>query len=160
LIVVLPANDDDAARTTEVKKGKTSVTRFYLLFSAAGLVVVALSYGVAPAAVLPKALDLSVEGTDLTHVFRAIMGLYLGMIVLWVLGAFYSSFTRAAVIAEIFFMLGLALGRVLSIIVDGVPSVLLLGYTVVEIALGLWGILILKELYATQPDHDRAKASP
>jgi len=126
-----------------------SATRFYLIFSAAGLIVVALSYGVAPAAVLPKMLNLTVESTDLTHIFRAVMGLYLGMIALWFLGAFRSNFTRAAVIAEVFFMIGLALGRVVSIIVDGVPSVLLIGYTVVEVTMGLWGILILKKLSTT-----------
>ncbi len=119
------------------------MTRFYLIFSAAGLSAVALSYGVAPAAVLPKLLDLTVEGTDLTHIFRAIMGFYLGMIALWVVGAFWPKLTRAAVIAEIAFMFGLALGRVLSIILDGVPSVLLVGYTIVEIALGSWGVLVL-----------------
>ena len=122
------------------------MTRFYLLFSAAGLVAVALSYGVAPEALLPKVLDLTVEGTDLTHVFRAVMGLYLGMIVLWVLGAFRANLTRAAVIAEIAFMFGLAFGRVLSIIVDGVPSALLIFYAVLEIAMGLWGVLVLKKL--------------
>ena len=63
------------------------MSRFYLIFSAAGLFVIALSYGVAPAVVLPRVLDLTVEGTDLTHIFRAIMGLYFGMIVLRVLGA-------------------------------------------------------------------------
>ena len=121
------------------------MTRFYLIFSAVGLFVIAVSYGVAPAEVLPRVLDLSVEGTDLTHIFRAIMGLYLGMIVLWVLGAFRSNFTRAAVIAEVVFMFGLAFGRVVSIVVDGVPSILLVGYTVLEIAMGSWGILILKK---------------
>ena len=135
------------------------MARFYLLFSAVGLFGVALSYGVAPAVVLPKALDLTVEGTDLTHILRAVMGLYLGMIVLWVVGAFRPSFTRAAVIAEIFFMLGLAFGRALSIVVDGVPSILLVGYTVVEIALGLWGLLILKNLSTTELDHDHTNAS-
>ena len=134
------------------------MARFYLLFSAAGLVVVALSYGVAPAAVLPKVLDLAIESTDLTHILRAIMGLYLGMFVLWVLGAVRSNFTRAAVIAEVFFMIGLAFGRVLSIVVDGVPSILLIGYTVVEIAMGLWGILILKNLSTTQRDCDHQPA--
>ncbi len=122
------------------------MTRFYLLFSAAALVAVALSYGVAPEALLPKVLDLTVEGTDLTHVFRAVMGLYLGMIVLWVLGAFRANLTRAAVIAEIAFMFGLAFGRVLSIIVDGVPSALLIFYAVLEVAMGLWGVLVLKKL--------------
>lgn len=121
------------------------MTRFYLIFSAAGLFVIALSYGAAPADVLPKVLDLTVKGTDLTHIFRAIMGLYLGMIVLWVLGAFRSNFTRVAVIAEVVFMIGLAFGRVISIVVDGVPSILLVVYTVLEVALGSWGILILKK---------------
>lgn len=129
------------------------MTRFYLLFSAAGLFVIALSYGVDPAAVLPKLLDLSVEGTDLTHIFRAVMGLYLGMIVLWVLGAFRSDLTRVAVIAEIVFMLGLASGRVLSILVDGLPSMLLIAYAVAEIAMGSWGILVLKRL-PTGPLHE------
>lgn len=119
------------------------MARFYLLFSAAGLLLVALSYGVAPAVVLPTILDLNVEGTDQTHIFRAIMGLYLGMIVLWVLGALRPSLTRSAVIAEILFMFGLAFGRVLSIILDGVPSMLLVGYAIVEIGLGLWGVLVL-----------------
>jgi hypothetical protein len=135
-----------------------SVARFYLIFSAAGLFGVALSYGVAPAAVLPKVLDLTIEGTDLTHILRAIMGLYLGMIALWVLGAYWAKFTLAAVIAEVVFMIGLACGRVVSIIVDGVPSMLLIGYTVVEITMGLWGILVLKKLFKTQLDHGHTKA--
>ncbi len=128
------------------------MARLYLLVSAAGLTAVALSYGVAPATILPHLLDITVEGTDLTHVFRAIMGLYLGMIVLWVLGAFRPSLTRAAVIAEIAFMSGLAVGRVLSIVVDGMPSVALLGYTGVEIALAAWGMIVLKKGFiAPQP---------
>ncbi len=121
------------------------MARLYLLVSAAGLTAAALSYGVAPATTLPHLLDITVEGTDLTHVFRAIMGLYLGMIVLWVLGAFRPSLTRAAVIAEIAFMCGLAVGRVLSLVVDGMPSIALLGYTVVEIALAAWGMVVLKK---------------
>jgi hypothetical protein len=119
------------------------MARFYLLFSAAGLTLVALSYGVAPADVLPRLMDVKIEGTDLTHIFRAIMGIYLGMIVLWLMGAFRLDFTRAAVISEIFFMLGLAGGRLLSITVDGVPSIPLIFYTMVEIVLGISGIWVL-----------------
>ncbi len=122
------------------------MVRFYLIFSAAALFVVALSYGVAPAAVLPLALDVTVEGTDLPHIFRAIMGLYFGMIALWVLGAFQSNLTRTALIAEVVFMIGLVFGRVISIVVDGVPSILLVVYAILEILMGLWGLLILKGL--------------
>jgi hypothetical protein len=127
------------------------MARFYLLFSAVGLLLIALSYGIVPKTVLPKVLDITVDGTDLTHILRAVMGLYLGMIVLWVLGAFRVSLTRAAVIAEVAFMFGLAFGRVLSIIVDGVPSALLVVYTVLEVAMGLWGLLVLKRLTAESP---------
>ncbi len=127
--------------------------RIYLLISAAGLFPVALSYGVAPALVLPRVLDLTVEGADLTHILRAVMGLYLAMIVLWVLGALRPNLARAAVISEVVFMFGLAAGRVLSILIDGVPSLLLIGYTAVEIGLGYWGILILKK--SPEPEHVR-----
>ncbi len=126
------------------------MTRFYLLFSAAGLFVIALSYGIAPAEILPVALNVTVEGTDLTHIFRAIMGLYLGMIVLWVLGAFWANLTWVAVIAEVAFMFGLALGRVISIVIDGMPSMLLVVYAVLEIAMGLWGVLALKKPVSPQ----------
>jgi hypothetical protein len=121
------------------------MARFYLLFSAAGLTPVALSYGVAPADVLPRLMDVKVEGTDLNHIFRAIMGLYLGMIALWFLGAYRSNFTRVAVISEVFFMFGLAGGRLLSIAVDGTPSFPLILYTVVEIAFGAWGVVVLRQ---------------
>jgi hypothetical protein len=78
------------------------------------------------------------------------MGLYLGMIVLWVLGAFWANLTRVAVIAEVTFMFGLALGRVVSIVIDGIPSMLLVVYAVLEIVMGLWGLLILKRPINTQ----------
>jgi hypothetical protein len=131
------------------------MARFYLLFSAAGLTLVALSYGVAPADVLPRLMDLKVEGTDLTHIFRAIMGLYLGMIALWLVGAFRRDFTRAAVISEVFFMLGLAGGRLLSIALDGTPSLPLILYMVVEIAFGIWGVAVLRQ----REDENSAKDS-
>lgn len=127
------------------------MARFYLLFSAAGLSLVALSYGVAPADVLPKLMDVKIEGTDLKHILRAVMGLYLGMIALWVIGALRLNFTRAAVISEIFFMLGLASGRLLSIAVDGIPSNPLIVYTIVEIVLGIWGIWVLMTKLLKQP---------
>ncbi len=49
-------------------------------------------------------------------------------------------------------MFGLACGRVISIVVDGIPSILLVGYTVVEITLGVWGVVILKKLSTPQTD--------
>ncbi len=48
-------------------------------------------------------------------------------------------------------MFGLAFGRVLSIVVDGVPSALLLVYTALEVAMGFWGVMILKRFAAESP---------
>ncbi len=121
------------------------MARFYLLLSAVGLFPVALSYGIVPDKALPKIMEVTVEGRDLTHVFRAIMGLYLGMIVLWILGAMRPGLARAAVISEIVFMAGLAVGRIISIVVDGVPSIALIGYTGVEIVIAVWGLFVLKK---------------
>jgi hypothetical protein len=52
--------------------------RFYLLLAVFLIVPIALNYGLAPAETLPKSLDVTVEGTDLTHIFRGLMCLYLG----------------------------------------------------------------------------------
>lgn len=55
------------------------MVKLFLLFVAAILVPPALSYGIDPAAVLPKSMSITVEGTDQTEMLRAVMGLYLGM---------------------------------------------------------------------------------
>ena len=47
-------------------------------------------------------------------------------------------------------MFRLDLGRVVRIVIDGIPSMLLIVYAVLEIAIGPWGILILKKPIHTQ----------
>jgi hypothetical protein len=60
-------------RMTEQNRRSETLTRAYLLVIAAVLVPIALSYGIAPAALLPKVLDISVQGADQTQIFRALM---------------------------------------------------------------------------------------
>ena len=127
------------------------VTRVFLLICAIGLVPIALGYGVAPSVTMDRLFGIGVEGTNLTHVFRAIMGLYLGMIVIWVLGAFRRSLTRPALVCCAVFMLGLAFGRALSFLVDGQPHWLLIVYAVLEVVLGLIAVMLYK-------GHDSAAA--
>ena len=62
--------------------------RAYLLLIAAILVPIALSYGVAPATLLPKLLDIAVEGVDQMQIFRALMCLYLAASTFWAIAAF------------------------------------------------------------------------
>jgi hypothetical protein len=94
--------------------------KVYLWLSALGLVPVALSYGVAPVESLNWLFGMTVEVPNQAHIFRGIMGLYLGMVLLWIMGAMNESCERPAIIAEVFFMSGLAVGRLLSVVVDGV----------------------------------------
>jgi hypothetical protein len=54
-------------RMTEQNPRSETLMRAYLLVMAAVLVPIALSYGIAPAALLPKVLDISVQGADQTR---------------------------------------------------------------------------------------------
>jgi hypothetical protein len=119
-------------------------TRAFLLFCAVGLVPIALGYGAKPSASLDILFGITVDTTNLTHIMRAVMGLYLGMVVLWVWGAFNKQMTAPALVSCAVFMLGLAAGRILSLIVDGMPHWLLVVYAVLEIVLGLAAIAIYK----------------
>jgi len=120
-----------------------SLMRAYLLFIAVGLMPIALSYGVNPAAVLPKVLDIRVDGADQTQIFRALMFLYLGCSVFWGTAAFKPAWQRTAVIWGVFFMFSLATGRIISLIVDGPASRLLDFYLAAEIFGGVLGLIVL-----------------
>jgi low temperature requirement protein LtrA len=119
--------------------------RLVLLLAAVGLVPIALSYGMVPSKSLPYLLDISVEGTNHTHVFRAIMGLYLVNVLFWLAGAVMPALRRPALWVLFLFMAGLAAGRLLSLVLDGVPSFVLIFYLVAEL---LFAALALKCLRA------------
>jgi hypothetical protein len=119
------------------------MTKLYLVTVAVVLVPVALSYGVDPAAILPKFMTIRMEGTDQTHILRALMCLYLGMSAFSLIAAFTPEWRHVAVIWAVFFMFSLVAGRVLSLMVDGVPSRIFLLYLAVEVFGGLWGLLVL-----------------
>src|SRR5262249_20826363 len=105
-------------RPVELERGGTMV-KAYLLVIAIGLVPVALSYGANPTGMLPRLLKFNVESPNESQVFRALMCLYFATSVFWILGAFWPDWQNAALVWAAFFMLSLALGRVLSIVLDG-----------------------------------------
>lgn len=117
----------------------------HLATSAIIVTIVSLTYGLFPNNILPKLFDFRVESIDLTQVFRATMGLYLGMVGLWLTGMFKPYFWRTATIANIFLMFGLASGRIISLVVDGIPSIFFCAGLVVELILAIWGITNLKK---------------
>jgi hypothetical protein len=117
--------------------------RLYLLLFVFLIVPIALVYGLAPVATLSQALDMTVSGTDQIHIFRALMCLYLGAAVFWAIAAFHPAWQRIAVIWAIFFAFSLAAGRLISLVVDGRPSLLLIIYLCLEIFGGLLGLAVL-----------------
>jgi hypothetical protein len=140
--LMLETNNKVKKRMTSVAPAKT--TRAFLLFCAVGLVPIALGYGAKPTITLDVLFGISVDTTNLTHIMRAVMGLYLGMVVIWVWGAFSLRMTLPALVTCAVFMLGLAAGRILSFILDGMPHWLLIVYAVLEIVLGLAALAIYK----------------
>jgi hypothetical protein len=125
----------------------------YLVFCAVGLVPIALGYGAQPSASLDALFGIPVDTVNLTHIMRAVMGLYLGMAALWLWGAFSRPMTGPALVSCAVFMLGLAAGRILSLLLDGMPHWLLVVYAVLEVVLGAVAIALYK-------DHVAAGARP
>lgn len=114
---------------------------YFLIICSIGLIPIALSYGLVPNKTLPL---LKVQtNTNVNHIFRAVMFLYFATLGLWLAGAFIPSLTLTALICLSIFMLGLASGRVVSIIVDGKPSLILLIYLVLEVVFGLMGLYLI-----------------
>lgn len=116
-----------------------------LLAAAIGLVPIALSYGAQPEVVLPLLLGLEVTELAQVHILRAVMGLYLALVVFWLLGVRDSRYTAAALMSLVVFMLGLAAGRLLSLVVDGYPGPVLTLYLGLEIGFGLVGLWLLRQ---------------
>ncbi len=117
---------------------------FFLKLAAVGLGLVGLGYGVAPGSVMGPLLEVDFGSVDQLHIFRGVMGIYLGMAGFWFFSASKKEYDGAAVASVVFFMFGLAAARVLSILIDGPPSPMLVGAILVEAGVGAWGLAVLR----------------
>ncbi|HAH55253.1 MAG TPA: DUF4345 domain-containing protein [Flavobacterium sp.] len=98
------------------------VKNMHLGLTSLTVIGVGLSYGISPNKVLPFFFDFKVESVDLNNVFRAIMGLYIGLAIYWLIGIFKPEHWWNATLISSIFMGGLAFGRIISILIDGIPS--------------------------------------
>lgn len=110
------------------------------------VIPVAYIYGFNPS----SQFDIYLGTTDEQNFFKATMGLYLGFSVLWILGVFKAQYLKLALVSNIVFMFGLGLGRVVSICVDGKPSMIYILGTMGELLLGFYGVWVLKQLYISK----------
>ncbi|WP_353777752.1 DUF4345 family protein [Winogradskyella sp. 3972H.M.0a.05] len=118
-----------------MKQKLNILENLHLIISTIIVVPVAFAYGINPASILHYYFDFEVKTIDLSNIFRAIMFLYLCIAIIWLFGILKSRFWFTATILNIAFMSGLALGRILSFILDGVPSL--------PFIIGLFGEMIL-----------------
>lgn len=110
--------------------------KILLIFSFFTISTIAFLYGVSPQWFFESFLtDSQLPTVDQSHVLRAIMGLYIALGLFWLFSAFNDDFRDAGIFVLAIFCGGLAAGRILSIILDGVPSPILVIYVFMELSL-------------------------
>jgi hypothetical protein len=130
-----------------MKTKQQIITKIHLIISVLIVVPVSFVYGFNPS----SEFDIHLKTVDEHNFFKAIMGLYLGFSILWILGVFKANYLQIALLSNIIFMLGLGLGRALSWFIDGTPS---FGYqfgTFAELFLGFYGLWVLNSKYFKKP---------
>ncbi|AZQ62612.1 DUF4345 domain-containing protein [Flammeovirga pectinis] len=123
-----------------------NLKKIYLSIFAITLSVIALLYGIKPQWFTDTFLEANmIISTDAAHILRAVSGLYLALIGFFIYGIFNEKYTDAAIIVTAVFCFGLAAGRSVSILFDGVPSPLLLLYVIMEYSIVPLAYLLLKK---------------
>jgi len=93
----------------------------HLLISLSIVIPTGIIYG--SPSILPKQLNIEVNTIDLSNMLKANMCLYLGISFVWILGVWKPKYWKRATELNILFMLTLAIGRALSMIIDGLPTI-------------------------------------
>ncbi len=119
----------------------------HLLVSAAIVIPTGLIYG--SPSILPEHLDIKVQTTDLSNMLKAIMCLYLGISLVWLLGVWKPEYWKKATQLNILFMLTLAFGRAISMVTDGIPTGGYIFGIIAELVIGLFSYYQLKK-YSTE----------
>ncbi len=121
-------------------KNYLNFRNLHLIISLPIVLSAALVYGFNPTLFL----QVNTNTIDEANILKAIMGLYLAFASLWILGILNIIFWKTATICNILFMLGLAFGRIISIILDGIPSTIFVLGTFGELVLGIFSLYQLK----------------
>jgi Domain of unknown function (DUF4345) len=133
-----------SVRMSFFSNSTTRPQTIFLLVAAAGLTPIALLYGFAPAESMAWIFGIDATGLNARHIFRAFMGLYLALVGFWIAGAFTPHLRTSALLSLFIFMVGLAFGRLVSLVVDGWPHPLLIFYLMLEITFAIIGWRMLK----------------
>ena len=88
---------------------------------------------------------------------KAIMCLYLGISLFWILGIWKIEYWKSATQLNVLFMLTLATGRVLSMVSDGLPTKGYIFGVIAEFVLGIFSIYQLKKHSPNSIKNERKK---
>jgi len=114
-------------------------SKIHLIISVSVVIPVAFVYSFYPELLFQS----PVTEINQHNALKALMGVYLGFSVLWLIGISHPKYLKTALISNVVFMLGLGMGRLLSICVDGLPSPLFTLGTAGELILGFYGLSVL-----------------
>ena len=120
------------------------IKNLHLVISSFVIIIMGLLYGINPHKIVPLLFDFNVESVDLNNIFRAIMGLYIGMAIYWIIGIIKPSQWRNATLVNIIFMGGLAFGRIISFVIDGISIPYSKGLAL-ELFFMIWGMYNLNK---------------
>lgn len=118
-----------------------AIKKIFLIFAFVAVSVIALLYGVSPQWFARVFLDMPELDKNITHILRAVMGLYLALGCFWLYAAFKDQYRNTAILTTAIFSGGLVLGRILSLFNEGQPAGLLTFYIAAEFLLApiaLW----------------------
>ena len=121
----------------------TKYKNLHLGLSAAVVIAAGLFYGLNPERTLPFLFSFPIDDVELVNVFRAIMGLYLGLAIYWIIGIRNAKHWEGATISNVLFMGGIAFGRFLSTVLDGISTIWVIGL-LLELFMMVWGIYNLR----------------
>lgn len=114
-----------------------------LLFSGGIVIIAGIVYGGYPEYIMPRVLGFQVQALELKNMLRAVMGIYMGIGVFWLIGAFKPKLWWAATLSNVLFMGGISFGRIISTFFDGV-SVLFTPALLLELLFFCWALYNLK----------------
>nr|WP_315258513.1 DUF4345 domain-containing protein [uncultured Flavobacterium sp.] len=115
----------------------------HLIISLSIVVPTAIIYG--SPSILPEYLNIQVNTVDFSNMLKAIMCLYLGISFVWILGIWKTEYWKIATQLNILFMLSLAIGRALSMLMDGFPTGGYIFGIIAEFVLGFYSIFQFKK---------------
>ena len=114
---------------------RVRIKQAYLILTFFVVASLAALYGISPQWFARTFLGVAELDRNLAHILRAVMGLYLGMGLFWLFAASSSRHRNTAVLTTLVFAAGLASGRIISLVADGLPARLLVAYTVAELVI-------------------------